>query len=98
MHHEVVIEEVAPRIIAVARGRATAATLTATIGRLYDALHASGCATQTGANVVVYRDVGDRKLLHSVEGVPVEAGFEVMSEFEPQDDVVVSTTTPSGRV
>lgn len=93
MNHEISIQSVSNRHLAVVRDRRRwgdlGAKLLPLLDRVYVAVRA-GKVIQTGHNVFLFRD-------GSKEGVTVEIGVEVASAFEPEDGIL-SVMTPAGEV
>lgn len=89
MSHQISVVDVAPRPLAVVRERTAWEELPSTIVRLLDQVYAflkTASVVQNGHNIVVYLD----------NTPSVEIGVEVSGTFEPEGNVVASTT-PAGR-
>jgi effector-binding domain-containing protein len=93
MKHEVAIQVVPSRHVAVVRDRRAWADLGAKLLPLLDRVYLAvraGKVVQAGQNIFIFRD-------GSEHGVTVEVGVEVSSAFEPADGVL-SVATPAGEV
>ena len=91
--HEVLVQNVSSRHVAVVRDRRRWADLGPKLLPMLDRVYAAvrtGRLVKAGHNIFIFRD-GSR------EGVTVEAGVEVASAFEPVDGIA-SVVTPGGEV
>ena len=103
MSYDVQVRDVPQGLLAVARGRATVATLSQQIVELFNQVYAflgKGTVRQEGHNVVVYLNGpgdSDKHLLASPEGCPIEVGVQVGAPFESEGNIFCSAT-PAGTV
>jgi effector-binding domain-containing protein len=101
MRYEVQIREVGPQPLAAARGQGNAENyvshLFALLDEVWRFLKANPQPEPPGQNVFLYWNEGDKDLLHSDAGLPLEAGVQVAAPFEGTGKVVCSAT-PGGTV
>jgi effector-binding domain-containing protein len=94
------IRKVSRLPLAVMRGRATLKDIGAKISTLLPEVYRfldRSTVTQAGHNIVLYLDEGDRALITTPDGVPIEVGVQVNEEFT-SDGPVVCSFTPAGSV
>jgi effector-binding domain-containing protein len=101
MPYEIQIREVAPQALASARGHGNAENfvpqLFALLDEVWRFLKANPQVKHEGLNVFLYFDKGDKCLLDTEQGLPIEAGVKVAAPFEGAGKVVCSAT-PGGTV
>jgi effector-binding domain-containing protein len=101
MRYEVQVREVAPQPFAAARGRGDARNfltrLFALLDEVWRFLKANPAVKKSGHNVFLYWNEAGKDLLHTDEGLPMEAGVQVDAPFEGAGKVVCSTI-PGGTV
>jgi effector-binding domain-containing protein len=101
MGYDVQICEVSPQPLAAARGRGTAqdlaARLFALLDEVWEYLRANPQVKHEGLNVFLHLDKDGQDLLHTAQGLPIEAGVKVIAPFESTGKVFCSAT-PGGMV
>jgi hypothetical protein len=96
MQYDVQIRKVGPQLLASARGHSNAQNFVLQLFSLLDEvwkfLNVNPQVKNEGLNVFLYFDENDKRLLHTDQGVPIEAGVKVLAPFEGGGKVACSAT------